>query len=107
MSVKCDIKQYPSFNGKYAKWPKYKRDIIALASTHGLDNVFDPKFNVPVPSDPDFNIFQEKNRSVYSVFISRVTGGLVLLVICNFEDHKDGRGIYMKFRDIYECASNP
>ena len=80
---------------------KYKRDIVTLASTHGLDDVFDPKFNVPTPSDPDFNIFQEKNRFVYSVFISRVTGGLALSVICDFEDHKDGEvsagssGIFM------------
>src|SRR5687767_10331780 len=31
---------------------------------------------------------------------------MALSIIRNFEATKDGRGIYMKFRDIYECASN-
>src|SRR5688572_7096911 len=75
MNVKCDIKQYPPFGGEYAKWPKYKRDIIGLAATHGLDDVFDPKYIVPCPSDPDYGLFQEKKKFVYSMFISRVTGG--------------------------------
>src|SRR5687768_12356591 len=88
------------------KWPKYKREILGLAATHGLDDAFDPMFNEPSPSDPDCNLFQEKNRFVYLIWLSRVTGGLALAVICDFADTKDGRGIYMKFRDIYECASN-
>src|SRR5687767_5262272 len=75
MNVKCDTKQYLPFSSEYAKWPKYKRDITGLAATHGLDNVFDPKYNVPNPSDPDYGLFQEKNKFVYSMFISRITGG--------------------------------
>src|SRR5687767_4259913 len=77
-----------------------------MAATHGLSDVFDPNYNVPGANDPDYNIFTEKNTFVYSIFISRVTGGMALLIIRDFEATKDVRGIFMKFRDIYECASN-
>jgi hypothetical protein len=105
-SVKCDIKQYPTFAGDFDKWPYFKRQVIALAATHGLEDVFDPKYTVPVIGDPDFLLFQAKNKFVYSVWIARVSSGMALSILCDYEDEKDGRGVYFKFRDIYECASN-
>src|SRR5687767_11288956 len=91
MNIKCDIKQYPVFKGENAKWPKYKRDIIGMAATHGLGDVFDPNFSVPFPSDPDYNFYKEKNTFVYFIFISRVTGVMALSIICNFDATSDGR----------------
>src|SRR5215217_1448869 len=52
------------------------------------------------------NFFQEKNKFVYSVWMSRITAGLALSILCDFEDEKDGRGVYFKLMDIYECASS-
>src|SRR6187200_2273615 len=40
------------------------------------------------------------------MWITRITGGMALAIIRDFEQTKDGRGKYMKYRDIYECASN-
>ena len=31
---------------------------------------------------------------------------MALSILCDFEDEKDGRGVYLKLKDIYECASN-
>lgn len=53
-SVKCDIKQYPTFAGDFDKWPYFKRQVIALAATHGLEDVFVSKLVVPLNGDPDF-----------------------------------------------------
>ena len=105
-SVKCDIKQYPTFAGDFDKWPYFKRQVIALAATHGLEDVFDSKYTVPLIGDPDFQLFQSKNRFVYSVWIARISSGMALSILCDYEDEKDGRGVYFKLMDIYECASN-
>lgn len=90
-SVKCDVKQYPTFAGDHSAWPKFKRAVISLAVTHGLDDIFDPKFS----GDPSYQVYQEKNKFVYSVWMSRIK-----------EDKKDERGVNFKLKDIYECASN-
>ena len=105
-SVKCDIKQYPTFAGDFDKWPYFKRQVIALAATHGLEDVFDPNYNVPVIGDPDFQLFQNKNRFVYSVWIARISLGMALSILSDFDVAMDGRGVYFKLMDIYECASN-
>ncbi|HEY9706868.1 MAG TPA: hypothetical protein V6D48_01555 [Oculatellaceae cyanobacterium] len=105
-NVKVDVKQYPVFNGDIAHWSKFKRGVLALAATHGLDDVFDGKFVVPIVSDPHYGAYQEKNRFVYSIWISRITAGLALSTLREFEDDKDGRGAYFKFLEIYEGKHN-
>jgi len=65
-NVKLDVKQYPIFNGDNVQWPKFKQGVLALAATHGLDDVFDPKFVVPHPNDPMYQLYNEKNKFVYS-----------------------------------------
>lgn len=40
------------------------------------------------------------------MWTSRITGGLALSLLRDFEDTKDGRGLYFKLLDIYECRSN-
>ena len=80
-NVKCDVKQYPTFSGDHSAWPKFKRAVISLPVTHGLDDVFDKKFSVPNPNDPDYQIFQVKNKLVYSVWMSRITAGLALSIL--------------------------
>ena len=55
-NVKLDVKQYPIFNGDNAQWTKFKQGVLALAATHSLDDVFDPKFVVPQPSDSMYQL---------------------------------------------------
>src|SRR5687768_8531759 len=105
-NVKLDVKQYPLFNGENTQWAKFKRGVLALAATHGLDDVFDPKYVVPDVTQLAWSIFNEKNKFVYSIWISRVTSGLALSVLREFEDKKDGRGAYFKFLEIYEGKHN-
>ena len=105
-NVKLDVKQYPLFNGDTSQWAKFKRGVLALAATHGLDDVFNSKFVVPDLTDFAWSIFNEKNKFVYSIWISRVTSGLALSVLREFEDKKDGRGAYFKFLEIYEGKHN-
>jgi hypothetical protein len=90
-NVKLDVKQYLQFNGENTQWAKFKRGVLALAATHGLDDVFNPKFVVPDVTQFAWSIFNEKNKFVYSIWISRVTSGLALSVLREFEDKKDGR----------------
>ena len=105
-NVKLDVKQYPVFNGDIAQWAKFKRGVLALAATHGLDDVFDPKFVVPDPTQLAWSIFNEKNKFVYSIWVSRVHSGLALTTLREYEDTKDGRGAYLKFLEIYEGKHN-
>ena len=53
-----------------------------------------------------FKPFQNKNKFVYSVWIARISLGMALSILWGFEDDKDGRGVYFKVKDIYECVSN-
>ena len=56
-NVRLDVKQYPIFNGKSSSWIKFKCGVLSIASTHGLDEVFDENKIPPVPGDSDFKIF--------------------------------------------------
>ena len=105
-NVKLDVKQYPLFNGDTSQWAKFKQGVLALAATHGLEDVFDTKFTVPDPSQFVWSIFNEKNKFVYSIWVSRITSGLALSTLREFEDTKDGRGAYLKFLEIYEGKHN-
>ena len=45
--VKLDVKAYPTFNGESNNWTKFKHGVLAIASTHGLDEVFEESTIVP------------------------------------------------------------
>lgn len=79
--VKLDVKQYPTFNGDNASWTKFKRGVLSIASTHGLDDVFDTKITVPVVGDLTYQPFMEKVKFVYSIWMSRITGGLAMSIL--------------------------
>ena len=66
-NVKLDVKQYPTFNGDGAQWIKFKRGVHSIASTHGLDDVFDDTKVIPAVGELDFPLFHEKNKFVYSI----------------------------------------
>ena len=66
-NVKLDIKQYPIFNGDVGTWSKFKRGVLSIASTHNLDEIFKENTIVPTPSDPNYTMFQSKNKFVYSI----------------------------------------
>ena len=59
-NVKLDIKQYPTFNGEIGSWRKFKSNVLAIAATHGLEDVFDTKYKVPDPTAYAYVLFQEK-----------------------------------------------
>ena len=105
-NVKWDIKQYPTFNGDNASWPKFKRGVISIAITHGLDKIFDEKYQVPDKNDPSYQLYQEKNKFVYSIWVSRIHSGLAYTVLREFEEDRDGRGVYLKLLQFYETKHN-
>lgn len=105
-NVKLDVKQYPIFNGDMAAWSKFKRGVLSIASTHGLDEIFEDGTIVPAQGDSNFQFYTEKNKFVYSMWISRVTSGLALSILRDFEATKGGRGVYLKYLDIYEGKHN-
>ena len=53
------------FNGYGSSWIKFKRGVLFIASTHGLDDVCDEHKVPPILGDPDFTTFQDKNMFVY------------------------------------------
>ena len=57
-NVKLDVKQYPVFHGENSQWPKFKRGVLSIASTHGLDDIFDQNTIVPLYSDPNYDKYQ-------------------------------------------------
>src|SRR6476660_6568846 len=64
-NVKLDVKQYSVFNGDGSSWMKFKRGVLSIASTHGLDDVFDETKAIPAVGDPDYPLFNEKNKFIY------------------------------------------
>ncbi len=56
--------------------------------------------------DPDYQVYQEKDKFVYSVWVARITSGLAYTVIREFENEKDGRGVYLKLLQFYETKHN-
>ena len=106
-SVKLDVKLYPTFDGSLGGWLKFKRGVLALASTHGLDDVFNKNFQVPAQDKGhDWDLYAAKNKFVYSMWTSRVFGSYPLTIIRSFEQKKDGRGVYLQFLDHYENTNN-
>ena len=63
-NVKLDVKQYFIFIEENTNWPKLKRVVLSIASTHGLDEVFDKNMVVPFIGDPNYSTYLEKNKSV-------------------------------------------
>ena len=46
-NVKLDVKQYPTFDGELSHWLKFKRNVLALAATHRLMDIFNEDFIIP------------------------------------------------------------
>ena len=95
--VKWYMKQYPIFNGDSAQWNKFKGGVLALAASHNLDDVFNPRFVVLDPTQVAWTTYQDKNKFVYSIWASRITSGLAMSILREFVDKRDGRGAYFKF----------
>src|SRR5687767_9162676 len=85
----------PTFMGTM-KNAKVQRDILGLTATHGLDDILNPKYIVPNCGDLDCDLFQAKNKFMYSVWISRTTGGMAQAIICDFEDTLTCKNISIK-----------
>ena len=74
------------FNGDESSWINFKREVLFFAFTHGLDDVFDEHKVPPVLEDPDYITFQDKNKFVYSIWMSRITAGKALSILQEFAD---------------------
>ena len=105
-NVKLDIKQYPTFDGELAHWLKFKRNVLALTATHGLMDIFDKTFIIPTGKGADREVYEAKNQFVYSIWSSRVFGSYPLGLIRQYENTKDGKGVYTAFMDYYESTDN-
>ena len=61
---------------------------------------------VPDPSHPTWSTYQDKNKFVYSTWVSRIASGLAMSVLREFEDKRYGREAYFKFLETYEDKYN-
>ena len=98
-NVKLDVKQYPTFDGELSHWLKFKRNVLALAATHSLMDIFDENYIIPTGQGSNLEIYQAKNQFVYSIWASRVFGFYPLGLICQFENTKDVKGVFTAFLD--------
>ena len=106
-NVKFDIKSYPAFDGKLENWFKFKRSVLALAATHGLENIFDDNYVPPAEnSGSDWDLYHAHNKCVYSIWSSRIYGANALIYVRLHEVEKDGRAIYQAFTQHYESTDN-
>ena len=106
-SIKLDVKLYPIFDGKVSDWLRFKRGVLSIASTHGLDCIFDAAYKIPAEGNgQDWQLYQAKNKFVYSIWTSRIHGSYPLTIVRNHEATKDGRAVYQALQDHYESKSN-
>jgi hypothetical protein len=51
-NIKMNKDDYPKLV-KETGWHKYSTDVTTVALVHGIENVLDPTYYAPVPTDPD------------------------------------------------------
>ena len=85
---------------------KFKRGVLSIAYTHGLDAVFGHQDHVPQPYHPHYQTFQHKNFFVYSIWVNRIIDGYPLAIIRAHEHTRNGRGIYLEMLNYYESKTN-
>ena len=106
-NIKLDVKSYPTFDGKIGSWLSFKRGVLSIASTHDLDCIFDPSFQVPEEGKgQDWLLYAAKNKFVYSMWSARVFGSYPLTIIRQHEKSKDGRAVFLDFLNHYESTNN-
>ena len=105
-NVKLDIKTFPTFDGKKEHWLKFKRSVLSIGYTHGLQAVLDLEMLVPDPEDADYDDFQAKNAFIYSMWVGRVLDGYPVSLIRAHESTRDGRAVYCEMVQYFESKNN-
>jgi len=105
-NVKLDLKTFPTFDGKKEHWLKFKRSVLSIAYTHGLQGIFDFSSIPPLTTDPDYQLYQAQNTFVYSLWVSRIHDGYPVSIIRAHEDSRDGRQTYIDMVTYFESTNN-
>ncbi len=105
-SIKLDITQYPEFKGSLEAWLPFKRKLKAITVTHGIDRVIDEDPPVILAGTQDERLYKIQNNYLYSVFTQKLTGGITVLAMRQFEAAKDAWQVYLKLVEHYESTSN-
>ena len=104
-NIKLDVKSYPLHDGKTSTWLKFKRGVQAQATTHGLDIILDLDKPAPPLGSQDRELFDAKNKFVFSIWTSRVSGES-LTILREFEATQDGRAVWERFLQKFESVHN-
>ena len=104
-SIKMEISQYPDFKGSLEGWLPFKRKLMAITATHGIDRVLSSRAR-PIPGTQDSRLFQMQNNFLYSVFTQKLHGGPAILAMRQHEADKDARSVFNRLVDHYESKSN-
>ena len=104
-SIKMEVSQYPDFKGSLEGWLPFKRKLMAITATHGIDRVLTNKSR-PTPSTQDSRLFQMQNNFLYSVFTQKLHGGPAILALRQHEADKDARKVFFTLIEHYESKSN-
>ncbi len=105
-SIKMEISQYPEFKGSLEGWLPFKRKLKAITATHGIDRVIADNPDPIMPDTQDYRLYQMQNNFLYSVFTQKLHGGAAIIAMCNYEESKDARRVYLSLQDHYESTSN-
>ncbi|MGH3053536.1 MAG: hypothetical protein ACRDL7_00985, partial [Gaiellaceae bacterium] len=105
-SIKLDVGQYPRFDGTLDYWLQYKRKIVSIAVTHGLERIFNETEDAPVEGTEDRRLWDAKNAFVYSIFASKASSGQAAVIVRQYETTRDGHAVYIELKKWYEAESN-
>ena len=92
-SVKRDKTQYSALKTE-KQWDSWKRSTIATARAHGCEDIFDPGYT-PKSGD-DHDIFQEKQKFIYSVFEEMLQTDMGKHLVRLHENDFDAHTIFKK-----------
>ena len=92
-SIKRDKTQYKVFK-EDKQWDNWRRTTIATARSHGCEDVFNPSY---IPSSTeDLNLFEEKQKFIYSVFNDCLQTDMGKSLVRLHESDYDAHEIYKK-----------
>ena len=101
VSLKADIKQYPSFTGRLQDWVAFKRQFVAIASLHGHADVVNTDF--VMPSDPEEqDEFLEKAKFIFAALTVCLAKGTAIFKVQQYSDDSDGHSAWKSLCDWYE-----
>ena len=95
--IKRSLSDYPKL-GDDRFWLSYKRKLTATAAIHDVSEVLNPEY-IPPPELED--IFQAKNKFVYSVFVNSLQTSKSRRIVRKYSSTLDGQAVFSLLENEY------